>query len=125
MKKKTSSSNHWTADLIAGVISGIANIPDAMASAILAGTNPIFGLYGLMSGTPVGALLTSSHFLSVSVTSAMALIVGSTLMEIQPDQQTAALFTLTLLVGFLSLLAGLLIGSGCGMSRGHSGFEGT
>lgn len=108
MTDKSTSSNHWGADLVAGLTAGIANIPDAMASAILAGTNPVYGLYGLMTGTPVGALLTSSHFLSVSVTSAMALIVGSTLADVTGDDQTAALFTLTLLVGVFAVLAGLV-----------------
>ena len=108
MDEKTSDSNHWAADLTAGLTSGIANIPDAMASAILAGTNPVYGLYALMTGTPVGSLLTSSHFLSIAVTSAMALIVGTTLAGYEGDEQTAALFTLTLLVGVLAILAGLL-----------------
>ena len=108
MIPQATESSHWAADLTAGLTSGIANIPDAMASAILAGTNPVYGLYGLMTGTPVGALLTSSHFLSVSVTSAMALIVGSTLTDISSENQTAALFTLTMLVGILGILAGLL-----------------
>jgi SulP family sulfate permease len=82
------SANHWTADLTAGLTTGIANIPDAMASAILAGTNPVYGLYGLMSGTPVGALITSSHFMSIAATSAMALIVGSALADVAADEQT-------------------------------------
>ena len=55
MATKTSSTSHWTADLTAGLTTGIANIPDAMASAILVGTNPVYGLYALMAGTPVGA----------------------------------------------------------------------
>jgi SulP family sulfate permease len=108
MATKTTSPNHWAADLTAGLTTGIANIPDAMASAILAGTNPVYGLYGLMAGTPVGALITSSQFMSVAVTSAMALIVGTALADVAADDQTAALFTLTLLVGVLGILAGLL-----------------
>ena len=108
MASQAPKSSHWAADLVAGLTAGIANIPDAMASAILAGTNPVYGLYALMTGTPVGALLTSSHFLAVAVTSAMALIVGSTLAEVGSEDQTAALFTLTLLVGVLAILAGLL-----------------
>ena len=38
MNSKGTSSNHWGADLIAGLTAGIANIPDAMASA-----RPTFG----------------------------------------------------------------------------------
>lgn len=108
MRDTTRTSSHWAADLVAGLTAGIANIPDAMASAILAGTNPVYGLYGLMTGTPVGALLTSSQFLAVAVTSAMALIVGATLADFSGEDKTAALFTLTLLVGVIAILAGLL-----------------
>jgi SulP family sulfate permease len=108
MTAKSTNSNHWVPDLIAGLTAGIANIPDAMASAVLAGTNPVYGLYGLMTGTPVGALLTSSHFMAVAVTSAMALIVGSTLAGFSGYKHTTALFTLTLLVGVFAILAGLL-----------------
>ena len=43
-------------DLIAGVTTGVANIPDAMATAILAGANPVQGLYAIMIGTPLGAI---------------------------------------------------------------------
>ena len=36
---------HWAADLTAGVTTGIASIPDAIASVLLAGVNPVSGLY--------------------------------------------------------------------------------
>ena len=48
------------ADLIVGVTNGVANIPDAMANALLAGASPLVGLYALLAGTPVAALTTSS-----------------------------------------------------------------
>ena len=37
MAARAKATSHWTADLTAGLATGIANIPDAMASAILAG----------------------------------------------------------------------------------------
>jgi len=95
-------------DLVAGLTTGIANIPDAMASAILAGVNPVFGLYALMVGTPVGALLTSSNFMLICTTSAMALTAGSALADLSGPSQNQALFTLTLLVGLFMMAAGLL-----------------
>ena len=52
-------------DLIAGLTTGVANIPDAMASSILAGVNPVQGLYAVMVGTPLGAFLGSSAFMNV------------------------------------------------------------
>ena len=64
------------ADLVAGVVNAVTSIPDALGSAVLAGVNPIHGLYAIMVGTPVGALTTGSVFMNVSITSAMALAVG-------------------------------------------------
>ena len=63
-------------DLIAGLTTAIADIPDAMALAVLAGANPVYGLYAIMVGKPIGGLLTSSHFMTLAVTSAMALTAG-------------------------------------------------
>jgi sulfate permease, SulP family len=54
------SRGNLVADLTAGVTTGVANIPDALASAVLAGANPVQGLYSLMIGTPLGAILFSS-----------------------------------------------------------------
>ncbi len=50
----------------------VTNIPDAMASAVLAGLNPIQGLYAIMVGTPVASLTTGSQVMTVAVTGAMA-----------------------------------------------------
>ena len=51
------------ADLSAGLTTALAAIPGGIASAILAGLNPIHGLYALMIGTPIAAMLASSHFM--------------------------------------------------------------
>lgn len=108
MSEKTSERNHIVSDLIAGLTTAIADMPDAMASAVLAGTNPVFGLYAIMIGKPVGALLTSSQFMTLAVTSAMAITVGSSLSGFTGEEHTQALFTLTLLVGLFQVLAGVL-----------------
>ena len=95
-------------DLIAGLVNGISNIPDAMASAILAGVNPIYGLYAVMIGTPFGSLFTSSHLMAIGTTSAIAITTGSALAGLESGQIATALFTLTLMVGVIQVLAGLL-----------------
>ena len=86
-------------NLIAGLTTAIADIPDAMASAVLAGANPVYGLYAIMVGKPVGGLLTSSHFMTLAVTSAMALTAGSALIGLSGEEHARALFTLTVMVG--------------------------
>ena len=50
-------------DLTAGTTTALVTIPDGLASAILAGVNPVHGLYGLMVGTPIAALALSSQFM--------------------------------------------------------------
>jgi SulP family sulfate permease len=78
-----------TADVIAGLTASIPSIPDAMASGVLAGVNPIYGLYGLMVGTPIAALFTGSAFMSVVTTSAMAITIGSAWGAIGQEQVQA------------------------------------
>jgi SulP family sulfate permease len=99
---------HLVPDLVAGLTTGIADIPDAMASAVLAGANPVYGLYAIMIGKPIGGLLTSSHFMTLAATSAMALTAGSALSGHSGTEYAGALFTLALLVGLFQVVAGLL-----------------
>ena len=95
-------------DFIAGFILGVESIPDAMASAILAGVNPIHGLYAVMLSTPVGALFASSVFMSVQTTSALSLIVFDVAEVHQGEEGIMALFTLAILTGVFMLIFGLL-----------------
>ncbi len=102
------SKSTISSDLIAGLTASIPSVPDAMASGVLAGINPIYGLYGLMIGTPIAALLTGSAFMSVVTTSAMAITLGTALGGYQGQQQLQALVTLALVIGVVQLAAGLL-----------------
>ena len=79
MKKLTSSRKTLNADLTAGLTTALVTIPDGLASAILAGVNPVQGLYSLMFGTPVAALTTGSQFIYVSNTGALAVAAGGVL----------------------------------------------
>ena len=106
----TKSRGTWVPDLIAGLTTGVANIPDAMASAVLAGANPVQGLYAIMIGTPLGALVGSSAFMNVATTSALAITAGSALADagFTGDAHASAIATLAVLTGVLMVLAGLL-----------------
>lgn len=96
------------ADLMAGLTAAIPSIPDAMASGVLAGVSPLYGLYGLMIGTPIAALFTGSAFMSVVTTSAMGIAVRDALAGYQDEQQIKALVTVALVVGLFQVAAGLL-----------------
>ena len=76
MQKLGLGTKKLGADLVAGIVDAVTSIPDALGSAVLAGINPIHGLYAIMVVTPVGGLATGSVFMHVSSTSAMALAVG-------------------------------------------------
>lgn len=102
------SRKGFVPDLIAGMTTGVANIPDAMASAILAGANPIQGLYALMIGTPLGAIFGSSAFMNVSATSALAITAGTALAAYTGEAHAVAIATLAFLTGALMVVFGLL-----------------
>lgn len=95
-------------DLSAGLVLGIQSIPDGLASGLLAMVNPVYGLYSYMTGVLTGALFTSSVFMSVQATSAMALIVASAPQVTQAPDPNVPLFTLAVLTGAIMLAAGLL-----------------
>ena len=96
------------ADLSAGLTTALVAIPDGIASAILAGLNPIHGLYALMIGTPIAAMLASSHFMYVANTGALAVATGSALGEFSGEAKVQALIVLVVLVGLIQLALGLL-----------------
>jgi len=108
MESPTKNKSTISSDLVAGMTASIPSIPDAMASGVLAGINPIYGLYGLMIGTPIAALFTGSAFMSVVTTSAMAITIGSALGGYQGQEQLQALVTIALVIGVVQLAAGLL-----------------
>lgn len=95
-------------DIVSGAVSALVAIPDAIASATLAGVSPTYAFNALMTGTPIGALLTSSHFMSIGLTSAMMLGVADALIGFSDSELLGALFTLTVLIGVIMLAAGLL-----------------
>ncbi len=99
---------HVGNDVAAGVTLGVESIPDAMASGVLAGVNPIFALYAVMLATPVGVLFSSSVFMSVQTTSAMSLVVADVPQVHEGETAAGALFMLTIMAGVIMLAAGLL-----------------
>ena len=94
-------------DLKAGLVLGVESVPDGLAQGFLAFVNPIFGLYGYMVGTFAGAFFTSSVYMTIQATGAMALVVASVPQTQHPGYGDQAVFTLAILTGILMLAAGL------------------
>jgi len=95
-------------DLRAGLVLGVESIPDGLAAGLLAGVNPVFGLYGYLFGTVAGALATSSVFMTVQATGAMAVIIADVPVVTTGPDAARALFTLSVITGLVMLTLGLL-----------------
>lgn len=96
-----------TADLLAGLTVAVASLPYSMASAVMAGLNPVQGLYASMIGGPVGAITSSSVFMVIGPTAATALATGVALAGLPEEQKLGAAVTLTILIGIFQVVVGL------------------
>jgi len=108
MKRQFINRRTIGADLTAGLVLGIQSIPDGLANGLLALINPIYGLHGYMMGTFSDAFFTSSAFMSIQATSAMALVVASVPQVTAGPYPNTPLFALAILTGIFMLAAGLL-----------------
>jgi SulP family sulfate permease len=95
-------------DAVAGLVLGVQSVPDGLATGLLAGVNPLAGLYAYMVGTFTGALITSSSFMAIQGTGAMAMIVADVPGLHRSGDAERALVTLAILTGVIMLAAGLL-----------------
>ena len=95
-------------DAVAGLVLGVQSVPDGLATGLLAGVNPLSGLYAYLVGTFTGALITSSSFMAIQGTGAMAMIVADVPAVHTSADAERALFTLSILTGVIMLTAGIL-----------------
>jgi len=95
-------------DGIAGLNSAVSSVPDGMASGILAGVNPIYGLYACMMGPIAGGIFSSTRLMIIATTSAASLSAGQALGGLQAEARANALFLMVVLIGTLQVLFGLL-----------------
>jgi SulP family sulfate permease len=93
---------------IAGLVMALVSIPGGIANGLLAGVNPIYGVYSMIAGTTVGAFFTSSVVMNVDSTGATALATFDALGDVAPEDQLGQLVVLSLLVGAFMLVLGFL-----------------
>ncbi len=92
---------------MAGLVLGVESVPDGLAAGLLAGVNPVAGLYSYLFGLAGGALFTSTAFMAIQGTGAMAIIVADVDLASR-DDPARALYTLSILTGVVMIVAGLL-----------------
>ena len=95
------------ADLLAGLPDAISSVPDGMAAAVLAGVNPVQGLYASFAGPVVGGLSSNTRLMMITTTLAAALAAGSALQGVPPDDRPAAIPLLVIMVGIVLVAAGI------------------
>jgi len=96
------------ADMLAGLPGAISSVPDGMAAAVLAGVNPVQGLYASFSGRIAGGLSSGTRMMVITTTSAAALAAGSALQGVAPDRRPQAVGLLAILVGVVLAAAGIV-----------------
>ena len=95
-------------DIVAALVLGIQSVPAGLANGLLAGVNPLAGLYAYLVGPAAGALVTSSAFMAIQGTGAMAVVIAD-IPEVHSAVDPAeALFTLAVVTGAIMLAVGLL-----------------
>lgn len=99
---------HLKQDSVAGLVLGVESIPDGLAQGLVAGVNPVFGLYGYLYGMVGAAFATSTVYMTVQATGAMSLVVADVGIVRVGEDADRVLFTLALLTGVVMLVAGLL-----------------
>ena len=98
-------------DVAAGITVAIMLVPQGMAYAMLAGLPPVIGLYASTLPLLVYALVGSSRHLAVGPVAMMSLLVFSACSKLATpgsEQYLTLVLLLTLMVGILQLLLGIL-----------------
>src|SRR5918912_3182605 len=95
-------------DTLAALINAVVSVPDGLASAALAGVNPVYGLYTSIAAPIGGSLLVSAQLMQVATTSASALAAAQAIRAYPEAQRDQALFLLVMLVGVCLALLGVL-----------------
>src|SRR3954452_20262429 len=86
-------------DLVAAAPGAMSGVPDGMAASVLAGVNPVHGLYASIFGPVAGGLTSSTRLMVITTTSAAALAAGSAVAGVPEADRPGALFLLTLMAG--------------------------
>lgn len=95
-------------DALAGLSAAMNGVPDGMAGGLLAGVNPIHGLYANIVGPLVGGMLASTALLMITTTSAASLVSGQALTGLSEEEREGPFFLMVVLAGLFQLLVGVL-----------------
>ncbi|AET67377.1 sulfate permease-like transporter, MFS superfamily [Desulfosporosinus orientis DSM 765] len=100
---------YFSKDLIAALTVAVVVIPQSMAYALIAGVNPVYGLYTAIVSTIIASAFGSSNHAIAGPTNAIALLVaGSMAPYMAQENAYEMLFLMTFMVGILQILFGVV-----------------
>ncbi len=106
---KTYRKEYVKSDLVAAFTVAVIAIPQSMAYAIIAGVDPVYGLYTAIVSTLVSSVFGSSEHLIAGPTNAISLLVaGSMRNYVGTENFYGMLFLLTFIVGAIQILFGIM-----------------
>lgn len=96
-------------DIIAALTVAVVAIPQCMAYALIAGVNPVYGLYTGIVSTIFGSIFGSSNQLVTGPTNAICLLVAGAMKNYMGlENAYQMLFLMTFLVGALQIVYGVI-----------------
>jgi SulP family sulfate permease len=108
VNRRLPSRGTFRQDAVSGLTVTVSVVPDGLANGLLAGVNPIYGLYANMIGPIVGGVLTCSRMMVINSTSAAALVAGQALLPLSSEDRPSALFVMVIAAGVLGVALGVL-----------------
>ncbi|OGV81084.1 MAG: hypothetical protein A3K19_17315 [Lentisphaerae bacterium RIFOXYB12_FULL_65_16] len=96
-------------DVVAGLTVAVVALPQSMAYAIIAGIDPVYGIYTAIISAIIGSLMGSSNHLITGPTNATSLLVASGMQRyLGRADFLEMIFLLTFIVGVLKALCGVM-----------------
>lgn len=106
---KSYKMKYFSKDLIAALTVAVVAIPQSMAYALIAGVNPVYGLYTAIVSTIIASVFGSSKHLIAGPTNAIALLVAGSMRNYMGlDNAYQMLFLMTFIVGALQIFFGVI-----------------
>ncbi|WP_083237019.1 SulP family inorganic anion transporter [Desulfosporosinus sp. BG] len=106
---RTYKKEYFSKDLIAALTVAVVAIPQSMAYALIAGVNPVYGLYTAIVSTIVASIFGSSKHLIAGPTNAIALLVAGSMRNFMGlENAYQMLFLMTFMVGALQIFFGVI-----------------
>jgi SulP family sulfate permease len=104
---KNYKMKYLRSDLYSGLSVATLCIPQNMAYALIAGVNPIYGLYTSIVSQIISTITGKSSYIIVGPTNLMAMAIASNLNYVAENNYLQMVILLTFLVGIFQIMAGL------------------